>query len=142
MKVRLPPPAILDPADARHHHSFEAVERLVANGDVDLYQDRQPLGQQLKGWVKQHEGLLSPSPAQMEALALQALPELPNNAAYDAKRKDVEKWFEERRMQRFLKLEEQQAALRHESTKVCALHLPNLPYCGILPAVRCPHRSS
>ena len=116
-KARLPPPAMRDPNDARHHLSFPAVEVLVEAGVVDLYKDRQPISQALKQWVKQNDNLLSPSAEQVKMLALRSLPANANNAAYDERANAIDRWFSDKRMQRYLKFEEQQAALRNESTQ-------------------------
>jgi hypothetical protein len=50
----------------------------------------------------------------MDALAYKLLPPEPSNEAFEEVRLAVDKYFAEKRMQRFMKAEEQQAALRHE----------------------------
>jgi hypothetical protein len=119
-KARLPPPSVRDPDDARHHLSFEKVEALVASRNVHLYENRMPIGQCLKRWSKANGGLLTPSKLQLEALASQMLPPKPNQGSFDEMVRGVERWFEMKRMQRYLKAEAQQAALRDESTLVHA----------------------
>ena len=135
---RLPPPAVRDPNNARHHLSYEAVEVRVAAGAIDLYAPRTPVSQHLKAWTKANGGQLSPSAAQMDALTHLFLPPEPSNEAFDEVRADVDKHFAEKRMQRFMKAEEQQAALRHDETTgsqrdtsirlldVAAAHVPGI----------------
>ena len=119
-KVRLPPPSVRDPSDAHHHLTFEQVEAMVANGTINLYATRQPFSQQLKAWSKVRSGLLSPSAAEVKVLTSQMLPPEPSYEASEEMRKNVERWFEDKRMQRYLKAEAEQAALANNDTLVHA----------------------
>ena len=119
--MRLPPPAILNPADDLHHYSYDQIMALVKAGKVDLYAKRTPPAQLVKAWIKSNDSLLSPSPSQVKELTLSIFSHRPSQAAYEREEKKVFAMFEKKRMERYLKAEEQQRALRNEDTVEYAL---------------------
>jgi hypothetical protein len=110
-----------NPDDLAHHYPFDKLVSLIEAESLDPYSVPPPVSQQLKAWSKAQSGLLSPSAAQISNLVDQVLgtASAPNEVA-DALAADVARWFEDKRMQRYLKAEEQQAALLNESSRLHA----------------------
>ena len=116
------PPVMRNRDDLAHYYSHKAAMKLVADGVIDAHASPAPTSQQLKAWVKERKGLLTPSGDEVSRLVCKLLScdDAPSSVS-DAITADVERWFEDKRMQRYLKAEEQQAALLDQSSKAHAL---------------------
>ena len=93
----------LDPERAGHRLPPEKARAAVAAGTLDPCKADPPTSKQLKAWAKEHESL-SPSEEEAKQLALRLL-----GSASSVEQ--IHKYFSNKRLERFLKAEEQRVAL-------------------------------
>ena len=108
------PDAVLDPDKPGHFLSVAAVRAKVTSGEIDPRAVYPLPSLALKVWAK--ENSLSPSPGQAEELAGRLL-------GSTALAGEVQRWFSAKKMQRFLKEEEQRQALADPSSTKYAEHV-------------------
>ena len=93
----------LDPVRKGHRLRPEAASAAVAAGSLDPRKVTPPTSKQLKVWSREHESL-NPSVVQLKQLALRLLGE-------EEQAENVDTFFSKKRLERFLKAEEQRATL-------------------------------
>ena len=113
-EVPLVPDVMHDPERPGHLLSYTALKAKVARGEVDPRAEHHLPSLELKAWAK--ENGLSPSSGQIETLAERLL-------GTKEKVEDVERWFSEKRMSRFLRVEEERQALADPDSDRYMLHV-------------------